>query len=69
MPTGSIVGGTESCVDWARQLVLQARRWLPERDLVLAGDSGFAALELLDALSSKDIVCIIRLPAGQNRIR
>ena len=50
-------------------MVLQARRWLPERDLVLVGDSGFAALELLDALSSKDIVCITRLPAGQNWIR
>jgi hypothetical protein len=35
--------------DWARQLVLQARRWLPERDIVLVGDSGFAALELLTA--------------------
>ena len=36
--------------DWARQLVLQARRWLPGRQGVLVGDSGFAALELLVAL-------------------
>ena len=41
--------------------MLQARRWLPERDLVLVGDSGFAALELLDALGGQDIVCITRL--------
>ena len=47
--------------DWARQLVLQARRWLPGRDLVLVGDSGFAALELLDALGRRGIVCITRL--------
>ena len=33
--------------DWARQSVLQARRWMPERPLILVADSGFAALELL----------------------
>src|SRR3712207_869993 len=33
--------------DWARQPVLQARRWLPDRPLILVADSGFAALELL----------------------
>ena len=42
--------------------MLQARRWLPERDLVLVGDSGFAALELLDAPGRQGIVCITRLP-------
>ncbi len=47
--------------DWARQLVLQARRWLPGRDLVLVGDSGFAALELLATLSRHSIICITRL--------
>ena len=36
--------------DWARQLVLQARRWIPKRPLVLVADSGFAALEFLAAL-------------------
>jgi hypothetical protein len=47
--------------DWARQLVLQARRWLPGRQLVLVGDSGFAALELLSALRHRGITCITRL--------
>ncbi len=47
--------------DCARQLVLQARRWLPGRDLVLVGDSGFAALELLEALGRQGIICITRL--------
>ena len=31
--------------DWARQMVLQVRRWLPARELVLVTDMGFAALE------------------------
>ncbi len=47
--------------DWARQLVLQARRWLPGRKLVMVGDSGFAALELLAALSRRGVACITRL--------
>ena len=47
--------------DWARQLVLQARRWLPGRQLVVVGDSGFAALEFLAALSRRGVACITRL--------
>jgi DDE superfamily endonuclease len=47
--------------DWARQLVLQARRWLPGRELVVVGDSGFAALELLAALARRGVTCITRL--------
>ena len=47
--------------DWARQLVLQARRWLPGRELVLVGDSGFAALELLAALGRHGVVGVTRL--------
>ena len=30
---------------WARQMVLQAQRWLPHRELVVVADSAFAALE------------------------
>jgi hypothetical protein len=47
--------------DWARQLVVQARRWLPDRRLVLVADSGFAALELLAALVRRGVTCITRL--------
>lgn len=36
----------EKLTDWARQLVLQACRWLPDRQLVVMGDSGFAASSL-----------------------
>jgi len=33
--------------DWARQLLRQVRRWLPERTLVAVADSGYAASTLL----------------------
>jgi hypothetical protein len=47
--------------DWARQMALQARRWLPGRDVVLLGDSSFAALDLLAALARHGLVCVTRL--------
>src|SRR3954467_4579169 len=47
--------------DWARQMGLQARRWLPGREVVLLGDGSFAALELLAALARHGLVCITRL--------
>jgi hypothetical protein len=47
--------------DWARQMALQARRWLPGREVVLVGDSSFAALDLLAALARRDLTCITRL--------
>ncbi len=33
--------------DWARQMLLLVRRWLPERELIVVADSGFAVLEML----------------------
>lgn len=47
--------------DWGRQLVLQARRWLPGRQLIVVADSGFAALEFLAATSRGGVACITRL--------
>jgi len=47
--------------DWGRQLVLQARRWLPGRELVVVADSAFAALEFLAAVSRRGVACITRL--------
>ena len=35
--------------DWARQMVKQVRRWLPNRSIVIVADSAFAALDLLGA--------------------
>jgi hypothetical protein len=45
---------------WALQMVLQARRWLPKRQLVVVADSGFAVIELLfQLLQLKNPVCMI----------
>ena len=38
--------------DWARQMILQLRRWLPQRPLVLVGDNGYAVLDLLHRCQS-----------------
>lgn len=42
---------------WARQAILQTKRWLPDRHLVFVADSGFAALDLLAAVRAH--VCMI----------
>ena len=46
--------------DWARQMLLQVRRWLPGRSLIMVADSSFAAVELLGSLASH-MTCITRL--------
>jgi|SRR2546423_4993940 len=51
--------------DRARQMLLLAARWLPERELIVTADSSFAALELLDAVrSSVTMVTRLRLDAA-----
>ena len=46
--------------DYARQMLCQLVRWLPQRQLIMVADSSFAALELLDALAAR-MTCITRL--------
>jgi hypothetical protein len=43
--------------DWARQIILQVRRWLPNREMVVVADNRFAALDLLDEVRAH--VCMI----------
>ena len=54
--------------DWARQMILQLRRWLPGRPLVLVGDSGYAVLDLLHFCQSLrepvTLITRLRLDAG-----
>jgi len=38
--------------DWGRQMLLQLRRWLPDRDGVAVADSTYAALDLLAACAA-----------------
>ncbi len=49
--------------DWARQVLLQVRRWVPQRELIVVADSSFAVLTLLDALRhlAQPITMITRL--------
>jgi len=39
--------GHKKLTDWARQMLLQVRRWLPTRKLVVVADSTYAVIELL----------------------
>ena len=54
--------------DWARQMILQLRRWLPHRPLVLVGDNGYAVIDLLHFCQSLrepvTIIARLRLDAG-----
>ena len=54
--------------DWARQMILQLRRWLPRRPLVPVGDSGYAVLDLLHLCQSLSepvtLISRLRLDAG-----
>jgi hypothetical protein len=46
--------------EWARQMVLQARRWLPKRFLVIVADSSFAVINLLWQLRQlQNPICMI----------
>src|SRR3954454_20868905 len=53
----------KTLVDRGRQMLLQLRRWLPERPVVLVVDSGYAALEFLGCLANRKqpITCVTRL--------
>ena len=37
----------KTLIDWGRQMMLQVKRWLPERELVAVTDSGNALLGTL----------------------
>jgi hypothetical protein len=46
--------------EWARQMALQTRRWLPKRLLVIVADSSFAVIDLLWQLRQlKNPICMI----------
>ena len=42
---------------WARQMIVLLRHWLPQRVLIIVADSSYAVLELLEAVQDK--VCFI----------
>lgn len=53
----------KTILDWARQLVYQVRRWLPNRALIFVADSSYAALDFLHACQTlpQPVTVITRL--------
>jgi len=47
----------KALTDWAKQAILQTKRWLPNRRIVMVADVGFSALELIAAVRRR--VCLI----------
>ncbi len=47
----------KTLIDSARQMLLQIARWLPDRRIVAVTDSGFSAIDLLDAVRSR--ICMV----------
>jgi hypothetical protein len=45
----SKVRNYKKLTDWARQMIYQLRRWLPNHELVVVGDNSYAVLDLLHA--------------------
>jgi hypothetical protein len=43
--------------DWARQVLLQVARWLPDRRIVAVADSSYAVIDLLNAVRHR--LCVI----------
>lgn len=51
--------------DWARQMLLQLKRWLPGRELIAVGDSSYAVLDLLAAVRGQvSFITRLRLDAA-----
>lgn len=51
--------------DWARQMVLQLRRWLPGKALVVVADSSYAVIELLGSVCRQvSFITRLRLDAA-----
>ena len=55
----------KTLTDWARQAILQTRRWLPGRKIIVLGDSSFSSLGLIAAIRSHvTFVTRLRLDAA-----
>jgi hypothetical protein len=50
----------KTLTDWARQAILQVRRWLPDRPVIVVADSSFSALELIEAVR-RHVTLVTRL--------
>lgn len=50
-----------SGVDWAILLIEKLRTWLPQREIVLVGDGGYAAVELVRTCRRLNVTLVARL--------
>lgn len=51
--------------DWARQMILQLRRWLPKANIIVVADAGFAVLDLLNLIREQvDFITRLRMDAA-----
>ena len=49
----------KTITDWARQMIRQLHRWLPERALVIVADGSYAVLEFLVQVTSLPLVSVV----------
>lgn len=51
--------------DWARQLLLQVKRWVADRQVIAVGDSSYAVIDLLNVLQGPvSLISRLRLDAA-----
>jgi len=55
----------KALTDWARQGILQIKRWLPNRPIIIVADSSFSAIELITAVR-RHVCFITRLRLDAN---
>lgn len=49
----------KTLTDWARQMIRQLHRWLPERRLIIVTDGGYAVVEFLASMLCLPLVSIV----------
>ena len=51
--------------DWAKGMLLQLKRWVPEREIIAVGDSSYAVMDFLDSVRKKlTFITRLRLDAA-----
>lgn len=54
----------KTLTDWTRQMIIQLKRWLPQRNIILVADASYACYKLLDGLPDKiNMITRLRLDA------
>lgn len=51
----------KTTLDWAQQMMLQLRRWLPDRAIILIGDGTYACVHFALACKQQGVVLVSRL--------